>query len=132
MAKPCEHLARVTPEDFPPQRTPGGFEECLAEGTAWVVLRKCRSSGHVGCCDSSPGKHVVGSHALLPVGRVPNIDDPTLNQQGADKGTTYRSAIFTHDAAQERIAKQIITDVQPLFGNQIVTEVKPFTAFFKR
>lgn len=29
MAKPCEHLARVTPEDFPPQRTPGACEECL-------------------------------------------------------------------------------------------------------
>jgi methionine-S-sulfoxide reductase len=55
----------------------------------------------------------------------------TLNQQGADKGTLYRSVIFTHDAEQERIAKQIITDVQPLFDNQIVTEVKPFTAFFK-
>jgi hypothetical protein len=38
MAKPCEHLAMVTPEDFPPQRTPGACEECLAEGTAWVAL----------------------------------------------------------------------------------------------
>jgi peptide methionine sulfoxide reductase MsrA len=50
----------------------------------------------------------------------------------ADKGTQYRSVILTHDAEQERIAKQIITDVQPLFGNQIVTELKPFTALFKR
>jgi hypothetical protein len=44
MAKPCEHLARVTPEDFAPQRTPGACEECLAEGTAWVALRECRSA----------------------------------------------------------------------------------------
>jgi Zn-finger in ubiquitin-hydrolases and other protein len=59
MAKPCEHLARVTPEDFPPQRTPGACEECLAEETAWVALRECRSCGHVGCCDSSTGKHAT-------------------------------------------------------------------------
>lgn len=58
-------------------------------------------------------------------------DPTTLNQQGADKGTQYRSIIFAHDAEQERIAKQVIVDVQPLLGNPIVTEVQPFTEFFK-
>ena len=58
-------------------------------------------------------------------------DPTTLNQQGADKGTQYRSVIFTHDAEQERIAKQAIDEVQSLFNNPIVTEVQPFTAFFK-
>jgi peptide methionine sulfoxide reductase msrA/msrB len=58
-------------------------------------------------------------------------DPTTLNQQGADKGTQYRSIIFTHDAEQERIAKQVIADVQPLLGNPIVTEVQAFTEFFK-
>jgi methionine-S-sulfoxide reductase len=58
-------------------------------------------------------------------------DPTTLNQQGADIGTQYRSVIFTHDAEQERIAKQAIDEVQSLFNNPIVTEVQPFTAFFK-
>ncbi|QEL16682.1 UBP-type zinc finger domain-containing protein [Limnoglobus roseus] len=40
-----------------PPRTPDGCEECLRTGSDWVHLRLCLSCGHVGCCDSSPGKH---------------------------------------------------------------------------
>jgi len=36
-----------------------GCEECLARGMQWVHLRLCLSCGHVGCCDSSPGKHAT-------------------------------------------------------------------------
>ena len=57
MANSCEHLTGLTPESFPPQKTPDACEECLTEGTFWVALRECRSCGHVGCCDSSTGKH---------------------------------------------------------------------------
>ena len=59
MAKPCEHLQDLTAADFPPPRTPGACEECLKEGTRWVELRECQACGHVGCCDSSPGKHAT-------------------------------------------------------------------------
>jgi uncharacterized UBP type Zn finger protein len=34
--------------------------ECLAEGLQWVHLRLCMSCGHIGCCDSSPGRHATG------------------------------------------------------------------------
>jgi uncharacterized UBP type Zn finger protein len=38
--------------------TPAGCEECLkADFREWFHLRLCLSCGHVGCCDSSPGKH---------------------------------------------------------------------------
>jgi peptide methionine sulfoxide reductase msrA/msrB len=58
--------------------------------------------------------------------------DPTqLNQQGADKGTQYRSIILTHDTEQERIAKEVITEMQDLFKKPIVTEIKPFKSFYK-
>lgn len=43
-------------------RTPQGCEECLRLGTLWVHLRLCLTCGHVGCCDSSPGKH-ASAHA---------------------------------------------------------------------
>jgi uncharacterized UBP type Zn finger protein len=36
-----------------------GCEECLRSGMEWVHLRVCLSCGHVGCCDSSPGKHAT-------------------------------------------------------------------------
>ena len=52
----CSHLAQAKD---PPARTPAGCEECLAGGGRWVQLRVCRSCGHVGCCDSSPGKHAT-------------------------------------------------------------------------
>ncbi len=56
MGKPCHHLSTV--RDVMP-RTPAGCEECLASGGRWVHLRLCQECGHVGCCDSSPGKHAT-------------------------------------------------------------------------
>ncbi|MEO7752595.1 MAG: Na+/H+ antiporter [Terracoccus sp.] len=51
----CEHLAAASLHVSP--RTPQGCEECLRDGTSWVHLRMCLECGHVGCCDSSEGKH---------------------------------------------------------------------------
>jgi hypothetical protein len=51
----CEHLAAAC--TVPNPITPTGCEECLAEGADWVHLRLCMECGHVGCCDSSVGKH---------------------------------------------------------------------------
>jgi CPA1 family monovalent cation:H+ antiporter len=53
----CEHL-RTAPRVVA-ARTPAGCEECLRDGTPWVHLRLCLSCGHVGCCDSSIGKHAT-------------------------------------------------------------------------
>ncbi len=36
-----------------------GCVECLSTGGTWVHLRRCTSCGHVGCCDSSPGRHAT-------------------------------------------------------------------------
>ena len=62
----CEHLSGVRASEFPPPRTPNGCEECLAEGTRWVALRECKDCGHVGCCDSSPGKHATAHYHDTP------------------------------------------------------------------
>lgn len=51
----CEHLANAC--SLPNPKTPTGCEECLAEGGDWVHLRLCMACGHVGCCDSSVGRH---------------------------------------------------------------------------
>jgi CPA1 family monovalent cation:H+ antiporter len=59
MADFCEHLKELTARDFPPPKSPGACEECLKEGTVWVALRECQACGHVGCCDSSTGKHAT-------------------------------------------------------------------------
>jgi CPA1 family monovalent cation:H+ antiporter len=52
----CIHLA-VSRSEEPVPLTPEGCEECLREGWHWVHLRLCVECGHVGCCDSSVGKH---------------------------------------------------------------------------
>jgi len=62
------------------------------------------------------------------------VHDPTtLNRQGADVGTQYRSAIFYHDEEQKRIAEEVIQEIDAakIWDNRIVTEVAPFKEFFQ-
>ena len=62
------------------------------------------------------------------------VHDPTtLNRQGADVGTQYRSVIFYRTAEQKATAEQAIKDIQAagIWGAPIVTELTPFTAFYK-
>lgn len=62
------------------------------------------------------------------------IHNPTtLNQQGADIGTQYRSAIFYHNESQKQKAEKIIATLNKnkVFSSPIVTEVTPFTIFYK-
>lgn len=54
----------------------------------------------------------------------------TLNRQGADRGTQYRSIILTHDADQESVARQVIDEMATAYDEPIVTEVKPFERFY--
>ena len=61
------------------------------------------------------------------------IHDPTtLNRQGADVGTQYRSVIFYHDPAQEQVARAVIADLgaQGVWVAPIVTEVLPLPTFY--
>src|SRR5512145_956308 len=61
------------------------------------------------------------------------IHDPTtLNRQGADAGTQYRSAIFYHTPEQKTTAEQAIAELNEakVWNNPIVTEVTPLTAFY--
>ncbi len=58
-------------------------------------------------------------------------DPTTLNQQGADRGTQYRSAIFYHDEQQKAIAERIKQEFAPtLWDDPIVTEVSAFDVFY--
>lgn len=56
----------------------------------------------------------------------------TLNQQGNDFGTQYRSIIFYHDDKQKRVAEQSKAGIEEerLYPDSIVTEIVPFTKFY--
>ena len=61
------------------------------------------------------------------------IHDPTtLNRQGADVGTQYRSAIFYHTPEQKETAEQVIREFEKegVWGGTIVTQVEPFEVFY--
>lgn len=60
-------------------------------------------------------------------------DPTTLNRQGADVGTQYRSVIYYHDEAQKATAEQVIADIngQGIWPNPIVTEVSPAPPFYE-
>lgn len=63
-----------------------------------------------------------------------SIHDPTtLNRQGADVGTQYRSAIFYHSPEQKEIAERVIAQFERdgVFPGPIVTEVTPFNVFYE-
>lgn len=62
------------------------------------------------------------------------IHDPTtLNRQGNDRGTQYRSAIFFHTPEQEQAAREVIASLtaKALFSDRIVTQVVPATTFWQ-
>lgn len=60
------------------------------------------------------------------------LDPTTLNSQGADRGTQYRSAIFYHSPEQKEIAEKITAEVQEKHfkGKKIVTEIVPAGVFY--
>lgn len=63
-----------------------------------------------------------------------HVHDPTtLNRQGNDIGTPYRSAIFYHTDAQEAAAKKIVAEIEKnrLWTNNIVTEITKFARFYE-
>ncbi|MDB5283358.1 MAG: methionine-S-sulfoxide reductase, partial [Bacteroidota bacterium] len=62
------------------------------------------------------------------------VHDPTtLNKQGADEGTQYRSVIFYKDEAQKKVAEDVKhgLDKSGAFDAPIVTEISPYTNFYK-
>lgn len=59
------------------------------------------------------------------------IDPTTLNKQGADVGTQYRSVIFYHDEKQKRTAERSKREAQKMYKDPIVTKIEPLTGFYR-
>lgn len=74
---------------------------------------------------------------VIPLSRILEIfwkthDPTTLNRQGADVGTQYRSAIFFHSTEQQKVAKELkktLSDAK-IWEQPIVTEITAFKAFY--
>ena len=57
-------------------------------------------------------------------------DPTTLNRQGADVGTQYRSVIFYHDETQKEVAEAVLPSLRSYYEKPIVTELSPLPKFF--
>src|SRR5436309_8156471 len=59
-------------------------------------------------------------------------DPTTLDRQGGDVGTQYRSAIFYHDDEQRRTAEEVVGELEAehVFDDSIVTRIEPLKAFY--
>ena len=58
-------------------------------------------------------------------------DPTTLNKQGGDVGTQYRSVIYFHDENQKKIAEAVVKKVAAYYDSPIVTEISPLATFYK-
>ena len=88
-------------------------------------------TGHAEAIDITFFPDVISFHEILEI--FFTVHDPTtLNRQGNDVGTQYRSAIFYHDETQKTTAEHVIQELNQahVWDAPIVTEVKPYTKFY--
>jgi peptide-methionine (S)-S-oxide reductase len=88
-------------------------------------------TGHAEVVQVTFDPAVISYKEILEVFFV--IHDPTtLNRQGADTGTQYRSVIFSHTSEQQATAEQVIKEMEgaQLWNGTMVTEVTPLKEFF--
>lgn len=89
-------------------------------------------TGHAEVCQITFDPERVSYIKLLEV-FMKTHDPTTLNRQGPDQGTQYRSVIFTHSDEQKEAAETVkrkLTE-EKVYRSQVVTEVVPFTAFYR-
>ena len=90
------------------------------------------STGHAEACQILYNPKEVSFVELLEVFWKTH-DPTTLNRQGDDVGTQYRSAIFYHNVEQKRLAEEYKTklDSSGIYSSPVVTEITPYTNFYK-
>lgn len=88
-------------------------------------------TGHAEVIQITYNPEIVSFSEILEVFFLTH-DPTTLNRQGNDIGTQYRSAIFYHTEEQKHMAEKVIAlfEEEKVFDDPIVTEVTPFNAFY--
>lgn len=89
-------------------------------------------TGHAEVCQITYNPNIISFEELLEVFWKTH-DPTTLNRQGGDIGTQYRSAVFYHDATQKQIAENIKKDLSQsgAYDAPIVTTFEPASIFYK-
>jgi peptide-methionine (S)-S-oxide reductase len=128
----------------------GGCFWCTEAVFQMVPGVKSVASGYAGGTTENPDYHQVSSggtgHAeVVQIEFDPSVvsyerllevfwdahDPTTLNQQGADTGTQYRSIILYHNDTQKAAAKKSLKEASARFDKPITTQIVPLTKFYK-
>jgi peptide-methionine (S)-S-oxide reductase len=90
------------------------------------------TTGHAEAAQITFDPDVISYGAILEIFFATH-DPTTLNRQGPDVGTQYRSAIFYHNEAQKTTAESIIAELDKdgIWNKPIVTQVEPLRTFYK-
>lgn len=88
------------------------------------------NTGHAEAIQIKFDPEIISYEKLLEV--FFKLHDPTtLNRQGNDTGTQYRSSIFYHSPDQKKTAEKLKSEMQKLYKDKIVTEIVPFKEFYE-
>lgn len=86
-------------------------------------------TGHAEVVQVTFDENVISYEDLLLV-FMTSHDPTTLNRQGGDIGTQYRSVIYYHDDTQKAVALKVTKEVAPFYESPIVTEISPLEIFY--
>ncbi|GAA3636104.1 peptide-methionine (S)-S-oxide reductase MsrA [Flavivirga jejuensis] len=87
-------------------------------------------TGHAEVIQVTFDANIITYKAILVIFMTTH-DPTTLNRQGGDKGTQYRSVIYYHDDKQKEIAEVVLKEVGAYYENPVVTEISALDVFYK-
>ncbi len=87
-------------------------------------------TGHAEVIQVTFDTNIISFEELLTIFMTTH-DPTTLNKQGADIGTQYRSVIFYHSENQQKIATEVVKQLQSYYANNIVTEISALPIFYE-
>ena len=87
-------------------------------------------TGHAEVIQITFDANVISFEDLLII-FLTTHDPTTLNRQGADRGTQYRSVIFYHNEKQHKIAAEVLKQLQSYYSDKIITEISLSMIFYE-
>jgi peptide-methionine (S)-S-oxide reductase len=87
-------------------------------------------TGHAEVVEITFDSNIISYEEILIIFMTTH-DPTTLNRQGADRGTQYRSVIFYQNDTEKLIVEKVINTLTDIFDDEIVTEISPFTNFYE-
>ena len=105
-----------------------GFSGGFIKNPPYREVRTGRT-GHAEVIQITYNPEKISLQELLII-HLMTHDPTTVDKQGADKGSQYRSIIFYNDEEEKIVAEKVIENLRNCYAKPIVTEVKPFEVFY--